>query len=48
VLQVLDAERLYQQARLGFVRAEVQRLLRHDAVVFWRWAVAHCPTTKKS
>jgi len=25
VLQVLDAERLYQQARLGYVRAEAQR-----------------------
>ena len=25
VLQVLDAERLYQQARLGFVRAQAQR-----------------------
>ncbi|VTU37257.1 efflux transporter outer membrane subunit [Variovorax sp. PBL-E5] len=27
VLQVLDAERLYQQARLGYVRAEAQRYL---------------------
>jgi NodT family efflux transporter outer membrane factor (OMF) lipoprotein len=27
VLQVLDAERLYQQARLGFVRAQAQRYL---------------------
>jgi len=27
VLQVLDAERLYQQARLGFVRAEAQRYM---------------------
>ncbi|HMN46816.1 MAG TPA: efflux transporter outer membrane subunit [Povalibacter sp.] len=26
VLQVLDSERLYQQARLGFVRAQAQRL----------------------
>lgn len=26
VLQVLDSERLYQQARLGYVRAEAQRL----------------------
>ena len=25
VLQVLDAERLYEQARLGFVRAQAQR-----------------------
>ena len=25
VLQVLDAERLHQQARLGYVRAEAQR-----------------------
>jgi len=25
VLQVLDAERLYQQARLGYVRAQAQR-----------------------
>ncbi len=27
VLQVLDAERLYQQARMGFVRADAQRYL---------------------
>ena len=27
VLQVLDAERLYQQARLGYVRAEAQRYI---------------------
>ncbi|HMH19372.1 MAG TPA: efflux transporter outer membrane subunit, partial [Burkholderiales bacterium] len=27
VLQVLDAERLYQQARLGYVRAQAQRYL---------------------
>jgi NodT family efflux transporter outer membrane factor (OMF) lipoprotein len=27
VLQVLDAERLYQQARLGFVRADAQRYI---------------------
>jgi outer membrane protein TolC len=27
VLQVLDAERRYQQARLGFVRAQAQRYL---------------------
>ena len=27
VLQVLDAERLYQQARLGYVRAKAQRYL---------------------
>jgi NodT family efflux transporter outer membrane factor (OMF) lipoprotein len=28
VLQVLDSERLYQQARLGYVRAQAQRLQR--------------------
>ncbi|HEY6641303.1 TolC family protein, partial [Povalibacter sp.] len=27
VLQVLDAERRYQQARLGFVRAQAQRYI---------------------
>jgi outer membrane protein TolC len=27
ILQVLDAERRYQQARLGFVRAQAQRYL---------------------
>jgi outer membrane protein TolC len=27
VLQILDAERLYQQARLGYVRATAQRYL---------------------
>jgi outer membrane protein TolC len=27
VLQVLDAQRLYQQARLGYVRAVAQRYL---------------------
>ena len=27
VLQVLDAERLYQSARLGYVRAQAQRYM---------------------
>jgi outer membrane protein TolC len=27
VLQVLDAERLYQNARLGYVRAQAQRYM---------------------
>ena len=27
VLQILDAERLYQQARLGYVRAQAQRYM---------------------
>ena len=43
VLQVLDAERLYQQARLGYVRAEAQRYSRHGAAVpgprRWRAAI---------